>query len=391
MADPGKIKIERITVRDIAAFVETYLRDVAEGAVIPISRARSRAHAANPYADADDIGLLVAYVGAECVGYLGIMPGRIRVGSELKKIHYLSTWYTLPEPRAKGVGALLMMEALSLKYDIIITGTSREADALYRAMRFKEREPLNYYMVLVDALDILGAPFVLIDTLLERKGRSVRVLKRVSSLTRRFAYPAIKRLFYKCVEHSIGKVLNQVTVHDLADWPLDVQPNGHVPTESAIYYRGPEVVNWMLQHPWITEVDAEATPGYYFTHQRPLFRYHVFRVVKRESSDTIAVAVVSVSEEGGMRFLRTLDYSVSSPDGFRYLAFVILKYAATYSIDRMLIPTEAARFAPRYLIRPLLLKKTRFYFGRPRKKDSVLDPVFDSVHISYADSDCAFV
>ena len=57
------LRIEEIRVKELAQFAERHFDDGLRGQVVPISRLRAAAHAANPYADPDDVTLIVAMRG----------------------------------------------------------------------------------------------------------------------------------------------------------------------------------------------------------------------------------------------------------------------------------------------------------------------------------------
>jgi len=54
------IRFEHIKVKDLPTFAEGVLCTAKQGQFVPISMQRAVAHAHNPYAEPDDVGLLVA-------------------------------------------------------------------------------------------------------------------------------------------------------------------------------------------------------------------------------------------------------------------------------------------------------------------------------------------
>ena len=125
--DLSQIRIDQVRVKDLCAFAEEEIQKHDSDGIIPITPQRALAHQNNPHASEEDVGLLAAYSGHQCIGYLGILPGLLRSGNQLDKVHWFSTWYVPRQFRNTSVGLLLLKRALSLKYDIVVTGISKDA------------------------------------------------------------------------------------------------------------------------------------------------------------------------------------------------------------------------------------------------------------------------
>ncbi len=105
---PGAVEIREVKIRDLDSFVRESIAALRPPEVIPISPSRAGAQARNPHADPDDVGLLVAYREGRCVGTLGLVPGLLRAGDRLEKVHWLSAWYVPQEYRNTGGGAVVV-------------------------------------------------------------------------------------------------------------------------------------------------------------------------------------------------------------------------------------------------------------------------------------------
>jgi hypothetical protein len=138
--------------------------------ILPIGKPRALAYATNPCADENDIGLLVAYLGGQCIGYLGIMPGLLRRGDQFSKIYWLSTWFVPPEFRKTSVGLPLLLNALSLKYDLVVCGMTDEAERVYRGLRFRELGQLKYCIINFEILNLLGLGLRVLRKILRKLG-----------------------------------------------------------------------------------------------------------------------------------------------------------------------------------------------------------------------------
>ena len=136
------LSLEIIKTRDLASYVRR--PGILTGRVVPICPLRAAAHAANPAASPDDPALIVATREDECVGYLGLMPGQLRVDGQIRKIFWYSTWYSAQGPEGKGVGGVLVHASLRLGVDLVTTGLDPKTFEFFRGLRFKSLGPLEY-------------------------------------------------------------------------------------------------------------------------------------------------------------------------------------------------------------------------------------------------------
>ncbi len=377
MSQPA-LRIDAIPVRELESFAA---RVVDGEGVRPITPRRARSHSANPNANPEEVGLLVAYEGDRCVGFLGIMAGVLRVGRAAHRMHWFSSWYVDPDHAKSGAGTMLLMRAIGLKYDLAVTGTSPEADEMYRAMRFKAIGPLQYEEVFLDALDPFGFPFFAVGKWLEKRGKSAGILFKIADLLRPIAQPLLKRIAYAVIRPVWP---SGAIAHVAASFE-----NSPHPGSEPRFDRDADTVNWMLLHPWFTEEKADAVDGYYFGDFRPVFRYLVYRFERDGKS--VGNAVFSVSRKADRTTVKVLDYVLSSDEDRSAAVAQAFEVASRFNADRILFPAEFKTNLRRVtLFGRLTFTRTRPYFCRPKKKDSVLTPVLDDVQLQLTDGDCAF-
>ena len=155
---PGAVEIREVKIRDLDSFARESIAALRPAEVIPISPSRARAQARNPHADPDDVGLLVAYREGRCVGTLGLVPGLLRAGDRLEKVHWLSAWYVPQEYRNTGAGERLLFHALGLRRNLAASDFSEQAGKVYEAMRFKPLGPLRFLVADLSRFNVLGFP-----------------------------------------------------------------------------------------------------------------------------------------------------------------------------------------------------------------------------------------
>jgi hypothetical protein len=377
MSKPA-IRIDAISVQDLTAFAQ---HTQGEPGIVPITLRRALSHAANPHARPEEVALLAAYKGERCIGFLGLMAGALLVNGEARRMHWFSSWYVDPEDATSGAGAMLLMRAIGLKYDLAVTGTSREADDMYRATRFTEIGPLKYEEVFLDALDPLGFPFFAFGKWLERRGKSADAWYAIARAVKPVLHPVIKKAVYYLCKPLLDSRTTVATMDEF-----------QAPTTRASgtrFYRNPETVNWMLQHPWFTENESEAVDGYYFGDYRPTFRYRVYRFER--GGECIGMMVVSASKKNGQTTVKLLDHWYADDDAASNIVQQTIAFAGIHGADRILLPHEFRDQLRRItLLGRLTFTRTRNYFCRPKKKDSVLAPVLGAVELQLTDGDCAF-
>ena len=78
-----EIFIEHVRLKDLYAFAMKIIDRAKPGEFVPISQQRAFSMTKNPYAEPEDVALLVAYQGDELIGYFGIMAVMLQTGREL--------------------------------------------------------------------------------------------------------------------------------------------------------------------------------------------------------------------------------------------------------------------------------------------------------------------
>jgi GNAT superfamily N-acetyltransferase len=377
MSKPA-IRIEAVPVEDLEAFAQRAQR---EPGILPITPRRARAYATNPNAVPDEIALLVAYDADRCIGYLGIMAGILRANGEVQRIHWFSTWYVDPAHAKSGAGTMLLMRAIGLKYDLAVTGTSPEADEMYRAMRFKEIGPLKYEEIFLDALDPLGFPFFAIGKWLEKRGKTPTTFYGIADTLRPIAQPILKRIGYAIARQRSGP---DITTSDTKTYD-DKNDSASTPH----FFRDTATANWMIDNPWFTEDKSDAVDGYYFGDCRPLFRYHIVNLERDD--EVVGSVIVSASRKLDRTTVKVLDYWIDRDETRADIISHVFEVASKHNADRILFPTEFGSDLRRIaLFGRLTFTRSRNYFCRPKKKDSALTPVLDQIELQLTDGDCAF-
>ena len=391
----NSIRIEHILVSELEAFADRVISEADPGQFVPISMQRATAHANNPYADPGDIGLLAAIDSdEEVVGYFGILPMLLRVGDEIFKTHWFTTWSVSAKVRGRGVGSDLMKAALTLGKDFLIVG-SVHARRVCQKFGFWERSPLTYFWIDVSGMGSLN-PMTWVLRLIRKVvhllkiDRTVAVTNAATRRLDRAVSPLSKRVFYPLLSRKLENILEDIMVREVDQVRKDL-PNPTYRPQIELH-RGIEAVNWMLKFPWIVESGASRTEGmdYYFSDSRPLYRLIALEVGAAGGND-LGFVVFSVSQKPGGIALKTLDFCFHDPAQYPVILALAVRYARQYHADTVEVPAEIAGSLQNTLLGKLLLvKKTRIYQCHPKAEDSPLAKAWADIELHLYDGDMAF-
>lgn len=323
--------------------------------------------------------------GEQCLGYIGIMPGMLAIGDERKKMYWYSTWYVHPDQRHTATGAMLMMATLSLGYDLVATDLAPETLPLYSRLPFKRMAPLPYFHLGLNRLDPLGAPWLVLRVLLKRRGTHLRPVDAVFSGCRRVS----KTIVYATLRPVLRGATEGVEFRELPHWPVDEPADRRNDNARIRFHRGDDVIRWMLDNPWVTDRGEDATPGYFFSDHRELFRYSVVEV-RRRDGECAGHVVLSVSRDRGRTTVKLLDHRVNSLDGGRLLVAVGLRLAMDHQADDLYLPATCSVYlTSSRMLRAAFRREYRPYFYHSRQHDGWPASVADRVELDFCDGDCA--
>jgi GNAT superfamily N-acetyltransferase len=371
------LRIEDVRVRDLERVAREADRSAPERNLVPITPHRAQAHAANPYADPDDLVLFVAYEGNECVGYIGALPGRLRVDGRLTKMYWGSAYYVRPDQRDTGVAMQLMARLLEQPYDLVLSAPSRVGERVYRGLGFIDVGPLEYLVLRRND---------------PQPGKSLpgRVFRRVARLLRGGANPRQSAEPWDRFGASpMTLAIDSWRFRPISDVPRGLPAAGA--TADAAFHRGPEVVRWMLAHPWIVEARAHQPCGYYFSDVRDVFR-HVLLGVYRSGEDVCRGFVAfSLSATGSSATLKVLDAALPTDGPYACVARLAFACAERFGVRRVEL-SECYRDAGEVFGDACTAeRKQRLYFCRPHRPEAPLARVLDRLRLDYCDGENPFL
>lgn len=388
------IRIEQVRISELEEFARSAIARAKDGQLLPITRQRAVAHAHNPYADPDDVGLLVAYQDEACVGYFGIMPVLLRSQGKLHKVHWFSTWYVSPRLRGKALGSRLMQAALELNQDYLIVG-SGPARKVCRRFGFLERVGLHYFVLDPSAMQRLN-----LVRLVNRFWRKVLHLLGVKvSINNRFAHafealvaPLTRPIIYRWLWRSVRDDYLAVQTKQVRTLSGKLAGLARRTPEVGLV-RGVEAINWMLVYPWVVEPDESPTGDldFYFSDVRPVFKNIAVEIYGLQDRRLLGFAVFSLSTIDRKLTLKILDHGCVDPADRKYVLALAVHYAREQRADRLELPGHLVDYFGGRLLRSLLLvRKSRTYQAHPKGEDSPLAQAWPEFSFAYPDGDMPF-
>ena len=391
----NQIKIQKITLKELASWAADISEQPAYKDVTPISLIRAVSQSKNPYARQEDAVLFVAFNGEQCVGYHGLLPAFFKHGNNFVRVHWATTFFVAPDFRGQGIGKCLLKAIKDSKIDFVVCQMTESARRAYRSDGFKDLGQLSYFQLRVDRLDFFPRFFDAAAGRLRKKGPrppskqpgSVRLLQRP-------IYRLTKRLFYRIVTRRSSCLCERKFT-----WKIVDRIDGSRRAESerqpadASFFRGIECINWMLRYPWVisgNERKAGRT-RYYFSDVRDIFHYVAMEINSVQKGGPQGFLVLSISHKKKKTRVKILDFYVSNPADGNIVTYLALKYARGYLADRIEYPGNLATyFNQRAEFKKLIKKQSRLYMFYPRDDHSPLAAHRGEITLDYCDGDTAF-
>jgi GNAT superfamily N-acetyltransferase len=389
-----QIKIEKIKLKDICNFADRALSQTPYPQVVPISMRRALSQVKNPYGRPDDIALLVAFSAGRCVGYHGLLPGLLKQGDTLNRVHWATAFYVAPEFRGQKIGKRLLEEIKNLKIDFIVPQMTESAERAYRNTGYKDIGRLTYFQLRADRLDIAATRFGAAGPSLENINHRPKPLVAGLKRMQQAIYRGAKSVFYSTaiknqrhLEHRFKwKVVDRL---DESCW----RPcTGHSNLPS--FFRNIEAVNWMLQYPWVVSKKSgeKKTKNYYFSEVRNIFKYVAIEVYRLEDRKPAGFMVLSVSHKKAKTRIKLLDFYLQNEEDPEIVGYPLLKYAKKFLADRIEYPDYFAKyFQSLPWTKKLIKRQIRLYLFHPSGNESPLAVSRGKILFGYCDGDTAFV
>lgn len=377
-----KPEIIRIKVRALHEFASAAINNPKYAKVTPISRSRALAYANNPHAGDDDVGLLVALLDNECVGYLGIMPGLLKTAAGVTKVYWFCTFFVERSYRQKGCGAALIKEAFGLGYDFVVSSMSAQSDRAFRKAGMREFGTLSYYALDLRRLNPASLVFRLFRSLMRRAGFELRFLTRAARACDKLLLPPLSSCFYAALAPALKKqttLIRWFSQQPAIETNIARADSG----QACAFIRNNKTLSWMLAFPWtVAKKNAAADDAsYFFTAMTESSDFELM------SSKASGFMLLSCSLSAGHRVVRLLDSSASSDAA----AAMLLRHARARRAWGLECSRDIGLSLRRILLMRLCLKaRQRHYLFYPAGPDSPLSRASNCIRLDYCDGENPF-
>jgi len=391
MADE-RIRIERIRVKDLPDFAARQIEGAPPKTFIPITMQRAEAQAKNPLAEPDSVGLLVAYLGDEVVGYFGTLAVMLKHGTQLSRVWYFTGWNVSTKVRGQGIGRLLMQEAISLDRDYILAASkfgrkASEVSGLIALPTWKSVR-VNFNRIWqFNPFTLTLRAFRKVAHFLGRKLEIERSSNAFNSFFSGLCGWLGKPLLYRFLLSRYKNILRQITITRV-ERVRETEPLNQDIDRSVRFYRSPEVVNWMLSMPWVLPPGQSLSEDmeYYFADVRPGFEFLPFEVFSQ--GEYQGYIVFQYSDSGREVRVKVLD--VDLPD-LGWIFPLALKVARERKADVVEMNYEySSGFHAGIFGRLLIEFRRRTYQYYASTEDSPLAKYGQEIRFDLTDGDFSF-
>lgn len=243
----------------VVTFGELRRADLAE--LVAISREHHRSLAEHPYARDDEAAFLLLLAGDRRVARFGLLPGRIRAGTEMLPVSWGSEFDYDGDPAHRGHAGLLFVRAMEHAGSYCGAGPSGLFEPLLRAAGLR-LEPVRRYATL-----LRSAPF------LARTGGAIAALAapvadRVLAAERRLRRSGTRDVELVAVERFDARIRAFEAARG-----------------TCAPYRDDVELNWVMARPWIADAYAYRP---YLLHERGALAGFLLARVRRSGDRTIA-------------------------------------------------------------------------------------------------------
>ena len=376
-----QIKIEKIKLKDIDHFAHLALSRPSYQSGVPISLRRALSQLNNPYGHPDDVALLVALHGDQCVGYQGVLPGLFSHHNELKRIHWSTAFFVSPDYRGTGVAGRLLEEIKRLDIDFPVTRMTQGAQQAYLKAGFKNLGHLTYYQLRMEKVRKL-------DTIRQEAQASLDAGRNADLL-----YQRSKDIFYQRLLSDLKSKQRAFEHETVAQIDPKAQQMIKRQLNGPRFFRGVEAINWMLKYRWLISAAHENTEAepYYFSLVSELFDYIALEVHAAENKVFKGFLILSVLVKKGKTWVKILDFAFNNPADRALAAYLALIHAAKFSADRLEFPASLMDYFEHHpFLQPLIKEQQRPYLFYPKRRGSVLADCVGRIKLDYCDADTTF-
>jgi GNAT superfamily N-acetyltransferase len=384
------VRIEQVKVKDLYSFALNYSANKSKGDIEVITPHRAYAHTKNPFANDDDIGLMLAYKNGKCIGYQGLMPGIVRIRDINERIIWPTTIYISPEARGQSISTLLIKTALLLNKPLIVTGMSNMSEPVLQHLKFKPLRKVEFSEINFRRLRIM--PIRITEKIL----RKVLFPLYKKGTDREFSdgsiYKLLKKWTYKIIEKKFKSDYENIICEEIPS--LDESFKSKIVLAENSFPRPLEWINWMLQYKWVLGKDEadQSESNYYFSNTRDYFQYVTLKLLSSGTEKKDGFLIFSISKDKGNVRIKLLDHTFENKEDGRHIAAIILKYAKSMLTDSIEISSDVVQYFNLGIFNKILFvqREWRYLYSMSDISNQIVKDIEKTI-TNYCDGDIAFV
>lgn len=379
------IVIKEVLVKKLYDFVIKYNAQKSNEDVDIITPQRALAQSKNPNADDTDVGLLIAYKGNWCVGYLGLMPGIMNVNGKHKKIIFPTTWFVSPTARGLSISSRLYRKAHEIGELLVCTGMSDIAEKIYQHMGFKPMKPIHYFKIDFTKSDSwFGGK---LKSLLHKMGLREKKGKKKSKSA---SYKSHLGKTYKKILRGYSAELSEINTKEIQT--LEEIEQDAINSNGIVFYRGNEVINWMLKYKWVLGKNEEdnTSINYAFSNTHDRFLYKAFTINTNSDIKHSGFVILSITQNGSSVKIKLLDHHIQAPLKAEHILALLFSEARKEMAEIIEIPGSIGKAIRPEVPQTNIRKYERRYLFSIDNWSNPIVTSAEKVETSYCDGDIAF-
>lgn len=240
------MEISIYTIKELPGLLES--GEYRGAQILPVSPERIRSYVSNPRADPDDPVLFMLKDETGILAYRTLLPDLFFSGKTTHRFAWLSGNYVVPEQRRRGLSTDLFREVENawngrLMYTNYAPASKAVYDMTGKFREFRMHPGARYYLEAA------------LEPLLAGRIGMKRMLRLADRVINAFHHPN--------KDHTAFSVDPSVRIRQVGLDDPEVRKCIEGSMERSLFRRGPDIMEWILDHPWITELPDPPMEGSY--------------------------------------------------------------------------------------------------------------------------------
>ncbi|MDX8341551.1 hypothetical protein SLH46_20300 [Draconibacterium sp. IB214405] len=305
------LQIKKIRLNELESFVNS--KEFREYEVVPISPIRAKSYLANPNAQADDIVLYLGFIDNKLVAFRSLFADTLNSENQQIRLGWCSGNWVHEQHRRLGYSEQLLREAYS-DWDkkLMFTNYAPNSEKLYLKTEL--------FQAIHQFEGVRAYLYAKTSKLYQAKSNafSLFIFKCLDfNIT---VFVKFSALFYRSKQHqnisfNVSEKPDKECFEFLKLNPID-----------SLFGRKETELNWIFEHPWLTQQNYVGASRYPFSSNSKAFYYQTVKITR--DNKMLGFFIFSVREG----HLKTLYFNLTE-DCTKEIAAFLIKYCLTNKIE----------------------------------------------------------